>query len=189
MRPITVLEHMSLDGVMQSPGAPDEDTSGGFDRGGWGQRYADHVLGAKMAEGMAGAGELLLGRTTYDQFFSFWPRQSDNPYTEVLNRTRKWVVTSRPDALPWQNSTGVDGGELKRLRDGDGPGLMVLGSGTVVTALREQDLVDRYVLVICPLVLGQGKRLFPPGLPGELRLVESLPTTTGVIVATYEPVR
>jgi dihydrofolate reductase len=188
MRRITVLEHVSLDGVMQAPGAPDEDTRDGFDRGGWGHRYDDEVLGAKMAEGMAQEDELLFGRVTYEQFFSFWPGQT-GPVTDVLNRSRKWVVTRTRTELPWQNSAVVRPADLARLKDGDGPDLTVLGSGQVVTALRDAGLVDRYQLVLCPLVLGRGRRLFPAGTPVDLRLVESLPTTTGAVVLTYEPVR
>jgi dihydrofolate reductase len=190
MREITVVEHMSLDGVMQAPGSADEDTTDGFDRGGWGHRYDDEVLAGAMAPGLAGPGELLFGRATYETFAGFWPHQKDNPFTEVLDRRLKHVVTRTiADPLPWQNSTAVRPEDLKRLADSDGPGLTVLGSGRVVTALREQDLVTRYVLIICPLVLGRGKKLFPGGPDRDMRLVDSVPTTTGAIIATYEPVR
>lgn len=187
MRRITVVEHVSLDGVFQAPGSPDEDTRGGFDRGGWGHAYNDEVLERKMTAGMsAGPGAMLLGRRTYEQFASYWPHQHGNPYSEALTKAEKFVVTTRPDApLPWQNSTAVHPDDLAALRKGDGPDLTVLGSGQVVTALREQDLVDEYVLTICPLVLGQGLRLFDGGVGQALELVESPPTTTGAIVATY----
>jgi dihydrofolate reductase len=191
MRRITVVEHVSLDGVFQAPGGPDEDTSGGFDRGGWGHAYNDEVLGRKMAESMSGGpGAMLFGRRTYEQFFSYWPHQHGNPYSEALNAMEKFVVTTRPDEpLPWQNSTAVHPADLRALRDGDGPNLTVLGSGQVVAALREQGLVDRYLLTVCPIVLGKGKRLFGEGAEQELRLVEGLPTTTGAVIATYEVVR
>lgn len=187
MRRITVVEHVSLDGVFQAPGGPDEDTRGGFDRGGWGHAYNDEVLTRKMTDGMsAGPGAMLFGRRTYEQFAGYWPHQHGNPYSEVLTAAEKFVVTTRPDEpLPWRNSTAVRPGDLEALAKSDGPDLTVLGSGQVVTALREQDLVDEYVLTICPVVLGRGLRLFDGGAGQELRLVESLPTTTGAIIATY----
>jgi dihydrofolate reductase len=188
MRRITVVENLSLDGVMQAPGGAEEDTSGGFERGGWFAPYTDHVvLGAMNLDG--GAGELLLGRRTYDQFASFWPQQGDNPFTPVLNKTLKHVVTGNPDGLDWENSTPVAVGDLAALKREDGPDLTVLGSGRVVAALREGDLVDAYTLVTCPLVLGRGKRLFEPGAEHDLRLVDSRTATTGAIVATYEVTR
>lgn len=189
MRDITVIEHMSLDGVMQAPGSPDEDPRDGFDLGGWGHRYNDEVLAGAMAPGMAGPSELLFGRMTYERFASFWPQQPDNPFTAVLTAKVKHVVTSGTGTLSWQNSAALRPEELTRLRDSAGPPLTVLGSGQVVAALSEQDLVDRYVLIVCPVVLGRGRKLFPGGRTTDLRLVDSVPTTTGAIVATYEPVR
>ena len=188
MRRITVVEHVSLDGVFQAPGGPDEDRRGGFEHGGWGHAYNDEVLAAKMGARMsAGPGALLFGRRTYEQFFSFWPHQHGNPYREVLEANEKFVVTTRPDEpLPWRNSTAVRPADLAALKAGDGPDLTVLGSGQVVAALREQGLVDQYVLTICSIVLGTGQRLFEPGAGQRLRLVESLPTTTGAIIATYQ---
>jgi dihydrofolate reductase len=188
MRRIKVVEHVSLDGVMQAPGRPDEDTSGGFERGGWAVPYTDDVVMGAMGLGRA-PGELLLGRTTYDQFASFWPEQTDNPFTPVLDATVKNVVTSSPCDLTWTNSTAVAANDLQKLKESDGPDLTVLGSGRVVAALRERDLVDGYTLVICPLVLSRGKRLFEPGADSALRLVDSVPATTGAIVATYEVTR
>jgi dihydrofolate reductase len=189
MRTISVVEHVSLDGVMQAPGGADEDTSEGFDAGGWGHRYNDDVLAEAMAPGLGRPGELLFGRTTYEQFASFWPHQQDNPFTPVLNARLKHVVTSGRGDLPWQNSAAIGVDDLEKLKKSDGPDLTVLGSGRVVAALRERDLVDRYLLVICPVVLGRGKRLFEPGAGQELRLVDSVPTTTGAIIATYEVIR
>ena len=192
MPQITVLEHLSLDGVFQAPGRPDEDRRGGFDRGGWGRAYDDEVLGRTMGEAMAaGPGALLFGRTTYTDLVGWWLAQDDgNPFTGVLRAARKYVVTTRPqEALPYENSVAVPPADLAALKDGGGDDLTVMGSGQVVTALREADLVDRYVLILCPLLLGRGRRLFPDGAPADLRLVSSVPTTTGAIIATYEVTR
>lgn len=190
MRKISVTVSLSLDGVMQAPGRPDEDDRGGFERGGWANGYSDHVMGRKMAEGMSKDGELLFGRRTYQDFFGVWPNRTDNPFTEVLDRTQKYV-TSRTlaEPLPWQNSTLLAGdaaesvAELKRR---PGPDLAVLGSGNLVQTLRLAGLIDEYTLLIHPLILGTGGRLFPDGPPADLRLLDSLTTTTGVIIATYQ---
>jgi dihydrofolate reductase len=192
MRTITVFNSVTLDGVMQAPGRPDEDTRGGFDRGGWAAPYSDEVMGRVAAEGMARPGSLLLGRRTYEDFYGFWPNQTDNPFTEVLDNTRKYVAsTTLAEPLPWRNSTLLKGDAAEavaRLKEDPGEDLMVLGSGELVRSLRRRDLVDRYILLIYPLVLGSGRRLFPDGDPeATLRLVGSVPTTTGVIIATYEP--
>jgi dihydrofolate reductase len=190
MGKVVVFTSLTLDGVMQAPGRPDEDRRGGFDRGGWAQPYNDPVMGRVAAEGMAKEGSLLLGRRTYEDFFSFWPKQPDNPFTEALDNTRKYVAsTTTEEPLPWRNSTLLKGdaadavAELKRQSDGD---LTVLGSGELVQSLRRRDLIDEYMLLIHPLVLGTGRKLFPDGgPPAELRLAETVTTTTGVIIATY----
>ncbi|HET8788468.1 MAG TPA: dihydrofolate reductase family protein [Actinomycetes bacterium] len=193
MREITVFNSVTLDGVTQAPGRPDEDTRGGFANGGWAAPYMDEVMGRVAAEGMAGPGALLLGRRTYEDFHGFWPHQTDNPFTEVLDSTRKYVAsTTLREPLPWRNSTLLEGDAAEavaRLKEQPGEDLTVLGSGELVQSLRRRDLVDRYVLLIHPLVLGSGRRLFPDGGPAStLRLVGSVPTTTGVIIATYQPV-
>jgi dihydrofolate reductase len=190
MGKVVVFTSLTLDGVMQAPGRPDEDRRGGFDRGGWAQPYNDPVMGRVAAEGMAKEGSLLLGRRTYEDFFSFWPEQPDNPFTEALDNTRKYVAsTSMEEPLPWRNSTLLKGdaaeavAELKRQSDED---LTVLGSGELVQSLRRRDLIDEYMLLIHPLVLGTGRKLFPDGgPPAELRLADTVATTTGVIIATY----
>ena len=190
MGKIVVFTSLTLDGVMQAPGRPDEDRRGGFDRGGWAQPYNDPVMGRVAAEGMAKEGSLLLGRRTYEDFFSFWPKQPDNPFTEALDNTRKYVAsTTMEEPLPWRNSTLLKGdaadavAELKRQSDGD---LTVLGSGELVQSLRRHDLIDEYLLLIHPLVLGSGRKLFPDGgPPAELQLADTVTTTTGVIIATY----
>jgi dihydrofolate reductase len=193
MRTITVFNSLTLDGVMQAPGRADEDTRGGFANGGWAAPYMDEVMGRKAAEGMARPGALLLGRRTYEDFHSFWPHQTDNPFSEVLDNTRKYVAsTTLREPLAWRNSTLLAGdaaGAVARLKQQPGEDLTVLGSGELVQALRRRGLVDRYVLLLHPLLLGTGRRLFPDGGPAAtLRLVDTVPTTTGVIIATYQPV-
>jgi dihydrofolate reductase len=190
MGTITVVNHLTLDGVTQGLGRPDEDRRGGFAYGGWGAAYADEVLGRTMAEGFGTTAGLLLGRRTYEDFYGYWPQQTDNPYTEVLDRTPKYVVSrSLAGPLPWSNSTLVSGDAgpaLGRLRTEVDGSLVVLGSGALVRTLTELDLVDSYVLVINPVVLGQGRRLFADTGPRrDLTLSSSVVTTTGAIIATY----
>jgi dihydrofolate reductase len=192
MRKVVVFTSVTLDGVMQAPGRPDEDRRGGFSHGGWALPYNDPVMGRVMAEGMASSGSLLLGRRTYEDFYGFWPRQADNPFTEVLDNTLKYVAsTTLAEPLPWQRSRLLDGDAAEavaRLKQEPGRDLVVLGSGELVQALRRRDLVDEYQLLIHPLVLGSGRRLFPDGgTPETLRLVDSVTTTKGVIIATYRP--
>jgi dihydrofolate reductase len=188
MARIVVTENLTLDGVMQAPGRPDEDTRGGFEHGGWGLPYNDRVMGREMGKRMSGGGSLLLGRRTYEDFASFWPKQEDNPYTRVLNERQKYVVSSTlEEPLPWENSTLVRAGleEVKEQVDGN---LGVLGSGQLVRALMERDLVDEYVLLIHPLILGAGTRLFADEASmASLELTDSVTTTKGVVIATYRP--
>jgi dihydrofolate reductase len=186
---IVVFESVTLDGVMQAPGRPDEDTRGGFSHGGWGTRYADKVSASLAVEGQARTAGILLGRRTYEDFFSFWPHQGDNPFTKALDETEKYVVsTTLREPLPWRNSALIpDVAAVSRVkeapRDGD---LLVLGSGELVRGLARDGLVDEYVLLIHPLVLGSGHRLFENGMPtSELELTDTQTSTTGVIVATY----
>jgi dihydrofolate reductase len=193
MRKVVVFASLTLDGVMQAPGRPDEDTRGGFEHGGWAQPFTDPVMMSVAAEGMANAntGAILLGRRTYEDFFSFWPHQTDNPFTEVLDNTQKYVASATlSEPLRWRNSTLLEGDAadaVARLKEQPGRDMVVLGSGELVQSLRRRNLVDRYVLLIHPLILGTGRRLFPDGAaPATLRLVDSKPTTTGVVIATYE---
>jgi dihydrofolate reductase len=190
MREVVAFASLTLDGVMQAPGRPDEDTRGGFEHGGWAQPFADPVMMSVAAEGMATSGSILLGRRTYEDFYSFWPHQTDNPFTEVLDNSQKYVAsTTLREPLPWRNSTLLEGDAadaVARLKEQPGTDMVVLGSGELVQSLRRRNLVDRYVLLIHPLILGTGRRLFPDGAaPATLRLVDSKPTTTGVIIATY----
>jgi dihydrofolate reductase len=191
MGKLVVFTNLTLDGVMQAPGRPDEDTRGGFPSGGWGVGYNDEVMGGFLAENMARPGSLVLGRRTYEDLYGFWPRQTDNPFTEVLNRTRKYVASATlAEPLGWSNSTLLAGDAadaVAALKREPGEDLMVIGSGELVQALRRRDLVDEYVLLIHPLVLGTGRRLFPDGGgQATLRLTGSTATTTGVIIATYQ---
>jgi dihydrofolate reductase len=192
MRKIVVTSNLTLDGVMQAPGRPDEDVRGGFDRGGWALPYSDPVMGRVMGEGMAQAGALLLGRRTYEDFASVWPNRTDNPFTEVLDNTQKYVAsTTLAEPLPWKNSTLLKGDAadaVADLKQQPGPDLTILGSGELIQSLRRRHLIDEYVLLIFPLVLGSGRRLFPDGSPpADLRLAGSVTTTTGVMIATYQP--
>jgi dihydrofolate reductase len=193
MSRVIVTNFVTLDGVMQAPAAPDEDRRDGFEHGGWAPPYADSVLGAAMGEGMARGGSLLLGRRTYEQMSSFWPHQpDDNPYAAVINSRQKYVASrTLKEPLQWRNSTLLEGDAadaVAELRAGSGADIGVLGGGELVQALMRRGLVDAYVLVIHPLVLGSGRRLFADGgAPAALRLVDSTTTTTGVIVASYEP--
>ena len=192
MRKVTVFNSLTLDGVMQAPGRPDEDTRGGFEHGGWAVPYNDEIMGKVMAEGMSDPGPLLLGRRTYEDFFSFWPHQTGNPFTEVLDNTLKYVAsTTLAEPLGWRNSKLLDGDAAEavaRLKAQPGKDMTVLGSGELIQSLRDRDLIDEYLLLIHPLVLGSGRRLFCDGGPAAtLRLVDATPTTTGVIIATYRP--
>ena len=194
MSKIIVFENLSLDGVMQAPGRPDEDLRGGFQHGGWGIPYADPILGKIVMEGMSTtSGALLLGRRTYEDFYAVWPNRTDNnPFTDVLNNAQKYVAsTTLKEPLPWINSTLLKGDVPKAvagLRAQPGKDIVVLGSGKLVQTLMKHNLVDVYMLLIHPLVLGSGSRLFADGSTvAALRLVDAKPTTTGVVIATYQP--
>jgi len=190
MRKLIAVENVSLDGVMQAPRRPDEDLRGGFEHGGWAVPYPDAVAGQAMAEGMADAGPMLFGRRTYIDFFNVWPKRANNPYTEVLNNGHKYVAsTTLSNPLPWQNSTLIAGdvpAAVARLKAEAGKDLVVLGSGELLRSLMQHHLVDEYVLLIHPVVLGSGRRLFPDaGAFEKLELVKAIPTTTGVVIGTY----
>jgi dihydrofolate reductase len=191
MSKVVAIEHVTLDGVMQAPGRADEDTRGGFAHGGWGQANTDEVMGRVMGERMTKEGSLLLGRRTYEDFYGFWPHQTDNPYTEVLNNTRKYVASrTLQEPLSWSNSTLLEGDAadaVAELKAQSGDDIGVLGSGELVRSLMRRDLVDELVLMIHPLVLGTGRRLFDETDEFlALRLVDNVTTTTGVLIATYQ---
>ena len=182
---------MSLDGVIQAPGRPDEDTRDGFDRGGWAVPYNDDVMAQRMGEDMASSGAMLFGRRTYQDFHGYWPQQTDNPFTPYLNQVTKYVVSNTlSEPLPWQNSVLLSGdpaASVAALKAEPGPDLAIVGSAQLVGSLLPTKLIDRLVLLIHPLVLGQGRRLFDERGPGtDFELVDSLPTSKGVIIATYQ---
>ncbi|MGW4773179.1 dihydrofolate reductase family protein [Nocardia sp. NPDC004278] len=188
MSKITAVEHITLDGVMQAPGRADEDTRNGFRYGGWGHRFNDPVQARVIAEHMAAHHDsaLLLGRRTYEDFFGFWPQQTDNPFTEVLDKTEKFVASrTLIEPLPWQNSTLL-GDDIVAAVSKLEQDLVVLGSGNLMQTLMRHDLVDEYLVLIHPIVVGGGQRLFDSVDLGELRLVDSVTTTTGVVIATYQ---
>src|SRR3954447_9388549 len=182
MGTVTVVNHVSLDGVMQAPAAADEDRRGGFEHGGWAAANVDDVMGRVMGEGMARSGSMLFGRRTYESMYWFWPHQTDNPYTDVLNKAQKFVASrTLSEPLPWQNSTLLDGDAsqaVPELKEKSNDDITVLGSGVLVQSLLDHGLVDRVVLMIHPLLLGSGRRLFPDsGPPTSLRLTDSVTTT------------
>jgi dihydrofolate reductase len=193
MGKIVTFTHVTLDGVMQAPGRPDEDTRGEFGFGGWEVRYADEVMAGVAAQGMATGSSLLLGRRTYEDFSGFWPNQPQpNPFTDVLNRSQKYVASrTLSEPLPWENSTllkGDAGESVADLRSRSEENFVVLGSGDLIETLIRHDLIDEYTVLIHPLVLGTGRRLFADGGPrATMRLVDSKITTTGVVIATYRP--
>ncbi|RSD23700.1 dihydrofolate reductase family protein [Amycolatopsis eburnea] len=192
MRSLTVTMNVTLDGVVQGLGRPDEDTRGGFRHGGWGTRYQDAVLAGEMGRGMSRAGDMLFGRRTWEDFTKAWSRREDgNPFTTHLNAVTKYVAsTTLEDASAWQNSVLLRGeatrtvAELKARPGGD---LSVVGSASLVRALHAAGLVDRYTLVIHPLTLGTGARLFDETAPfTEFTLTRSVTTTKGVLIAHYD---
>lgn len=190
MRKVTVTANVTLDGVMQAPGRPGEDTRGGFTHGGWALPYDDRAKAEAMGRGMAQAGAMLFGRRTYEDFHRVWPRRAGNPFTGFPNSVTKYVASrTLTGPLPWQNSTLLHGDAAETvtvLKQQPGPDLAVIGSSELVDSLARHGLVDEYVLLIHPLVLGTGRRLFPGGTsPARLRLATSEATNSGVIIATY----
>ncbi len=192
MRTLSVTMSTTLDGVVQGLGRPDEDTRGGFAHGGWGPRYTDDVMLREMGKGMSAPGDMLFGRRTWQDFLGAWAYADDgNPFTTHLNATRKYVVsTTLTDVDAWQNSVLLAGDAARtvaELKASDGPDLAVVGSASLVRSLQAAGLVDRYALLIHPLVLGEGSRLFDESSPlTEFTLVDSVVTGTGVIIATYD---
>jgi dihydrofolate reductase len=190
---IVVSQFLTLDGVMQAPGDPAEDRSGGFDQGGWQLPYFDEVFGSFVMEGFAITDALLLGRRTYENFARHMPRQpADDPVAGPMNEWRKYVVsTSLAEPLEWHNSTVIKGDvpdEVAKLKEGVGKDIQVMGSGQLVQTLIRHDLVDEYRLMIHPLVLGTGKRLFRDEIPlTRFRLVDSKASGKGVLLLTYKP--
>jgi dihydrofolate reductase len=188
---LVVTNHVTLDGVMQAPMGADEDPRGGFEHGGWAAANVDEVMAGEMGKGMARGGALLFGRRTYEHMAAYWPHQpADNPYAKVINERRKYVASRTLDGpLAWPNATVLEGDgadAVAALKEQSADSLSVLGSGDFLQSLMRRDLVDKWVLLIHPLVLGTGLRLFPDGgAPARFRLTDSITTTTGVVIATY----
>jgi dihydrofolate reductase len=192
MRKVIVSEFLTLDGVMQAPGLPDEDRSGGFEHGGWQMPLLDDAARSSISEAMAATGGFLLGRRTYEIFAGYWPSApAEEPLAEIINSLPKYVVsTTLKEPLGWNNSKLIKGdiaAEVAKLKQEPGKDLQVIGSGELVQTLMQHDLVDEYRIMINPIVLGSGKRLFREGSPkNELELVDSKTSSTGVLIVTYK---
>jgi dihydrofolate reductase len=191
MRKLIVSTFLTLDGIMQAPGGPEEDDSGSFAHGGWSVNYWDEQMGQIMGEAMSTPFDLVLGRTTYDIFAAFWPHATDEAGAKPLNDATKYVASRSRPRLEWSKSVLIEGDAAEgvaALKEEDGPELQVHGSGNLVQTLMRNDLIDEYRLWVFPLVIGSGKRLFADGtIPSGLKLVGSTVSTTGVVIGTYEP--
>lgn len=191
MRKIISITQVTLDGVMQGPGGPQEDPTNGFTDGGWAMPFVDEAAQQVIGETIAGDFDLLLGRRTYQIWAAYWPHQGDNPIGKAFNKATKYVVTRTLDKLDWKKSQRMGDdvvGELRRLKASDGPALHVWGSSNLLQTLIAADLVDEYRLWVFPVLLGKGKRLFESGVPPRgLSLVATKSTPSGVVVVTYRP--
>jgi dihydrofolate reductase len=191
MRTLIVSTFLTLDGVMQAPGGPEEDDSGGFAHGGWSVNYWDDWMGEVMGEAMSVPFDLLLGRRTYDLFAGYWPHAPEEAGGKPLNDATKYVASRSRPALDWGPAALIEGDVAEgvaRLKQEDGPELQVHGSGNLAQTLMRHGLVDEYRLWTFPLVIGSGKRLFSDGVvPAALELVDSKVSTTGVVIGTYRP--
>lgn len=191
MRKIISSVFISLDGVMQAAGGPEEDTTGGFTEGGWLPSFFDEAVGARIDALFDRDFDLLLGRKTYEIFAAHWPYVQDDPIGPLFDRVAKYVVTTSSEPLTWQNSHKVQGdiaGELKRMKQADGPDLLIQGSSMLYPLLFKEGLIDQLNILTFPVILGHGKRLFAEGIPsGAWKLVEQSASKSGVVMATYEP--
>jgi len=191
MRKLVVNTFVTLDGIMQAPGGPEEDPVGGFTHGGWSVNYWDEMMGQIMTEFMARPFDLLLGRKTYDIFSAHWPFAKDEPGADQLNNARKYVASRTLHMVGWNNSSLIKGDvaeEVAKLKQEDGPEIQVHGSSDLIQTLLKHNLIDEFRVWIFPVVIGHGKRLFDQGTrPSGLKLVDSKTSSTGVILATYEP--
>ena len=189
MRQIISITQVTVDGVMQGPGGPEEDPRDGFAHGGWAMPFVDEAARDVIGVTIAGEFDMLLGRWTYTLFAGHWPRQGDNPIANAFNRATKYVVSRSLDRLEWKTSQrlgGVD--EVRQVKASDGPALHVWGSSTLLQALTAAELIDEYRLWVFPVVLGKGKRLFESGVPPRgLSLVATRRTPSGVLLNTYRP--
>lgn len=190
MRKLVVSTFVTLDGVMQAPGGPEEDPANGFSSGGWSVNYWDDLMNQAMSEFMAKPFDLLLGRKTYEIFAAYWP-YTNEPGADLLNNARKYVASRTLNKVGWNNSTLIKGDvvqEIRKLKEQDGPELQVHGSSNFIQTLLKHNLVDEFHVWIFPVVTGYGKRLFDQGtVPSGLKLIDSKTSSTGVILATYEP--
>lgn len=191
MARVLVINHVTLDGVMQAPARADEDTRDGFAHGGWGAAGNDPLMAAKMGERMGEDREFLFGRRTYEDFYAVWPKRTDSPFSAALTNTRKYVASrTLTEPLPWSNSILLPGdaaeavAALKQQQPGT---LTIFGSGELIGSLMVAGLIDEYLLMIHPLVLGSGRRMFAAGRQARLRLTDAVTTATGVVIAGYEP--
>jgi dihydrofolate reductase len=193
MRKIVTTTFVTLDGVMQAPGGPEEDTSGGFAYGGWQLSFpSDEMMNSLLSEYMNTPFELLLGKTTYDIFASYWPNaKTDLEVANPFNATKKYAVSDKPFDPHWNNSVCITGDvvpQIKKLKEEDAPDLWVWGSGNMIQTLLKHHLIDTMHLWIYPITIGTGKRLFAEGTgPQNFKLVDSKTSKTGVVIATYEP--
>lgn len=190
MRTVRIIEHISLDGVIQAPGGPEEDRSERFDHGGWAFPHHGHEAGMAIDRAQGQGFDLLLGRRTYDIFGGYWPKQ-EGPMADSLNCARKFVATHRPESLGWGpvESLGADVvAGIARVKAAEGPDLIVWGSSTLTPLLISEGLADEVVLLVFPVLIGRGKRIFSETVPpSELHLIESKATPSGVVVSTYKP--
>jgi dihydrofolate reductase len=186
MRKLTSNTFMTLDGVMQAPGAPEEDQSGGFEYGGWSVNFWDDMMGQVMGEFMGKSFDLLLGRKTYEIFAAFWPHAGDTPGADVLNSARKYVASRTLGTVDWNKSTLIKGDvpeEVAKLKEQDGPEIQIHGSGNLIQSLLSHGLIDECRVWIFPVAVGGGKRLFE--IPAAFKLLDHKVSTTGVVMATY----
>jgi dihydrofolate reductase len=190
MRKLIVGTFLTLDGVMQAPGGPEEDPTGGFKHGGWSVNYWDDFMGQTMDESTSKPFDLLLGRKTYEIFAAHWPHAKDT-MADTLNGARKYVASRTLGSVDWNNSTLIkgDAGEgVGRIKEESGPEIQVMGSGDLIQTLLKNGLIDEFRMWIFPVLVGNGKRLFADGtVPAGLKLIDSKTSTTGVVIATYEP--
>ena len=188
MRQIIAGLFQSLDGVVQAPGGPEEDESSGFAFGGWVVPHFSDTTGSFIDEVFSGEFDLLLGRKTYDIFASHWPKITGDPFADKFNAAAKYVLTSSSEPLAWQNSYRLENlAAVKRLKETEGPRLIVQGSSTIYPGLVAEKLIDRLFLMTFPIILGTGKRALPGAMPSAFRLVDTRVSESGVIVAVYEP--
>lgn len=191
MRELIATTFVTLDGVMQAPGGPEEDPEGGFKYGGWSVNYWDDTMNEFMSEFMGRPFDLVLGRKTYDIFAAYWPTSTDEATARPLNSATKYVASRGRPALTWEKSVLIEGDVVEgvtALKEQDGPQLQIHGSGDLLQTLISHGVVDRHVVWVFPVLLGHGKRLFAEGIePTSLKLVDSTVSSTGVVMATYQP--